>query len=444
MSIETLITIGITLFLISVTVIPRYRRVRRTEAKAKRKFQELKITGLNSATSVHPQIDVLKCIGCGSCASVCPEGDVIAIINGKSTLVHGAKCIGHGLCGEACPVGAISLVMAPPGRSANLPILSPQFETSLPGIFIVGELGGIGLIKNAITQGKAAVEEISRRPRAAAGMLDVVVVGAGPGGLGAALTAKKNGLQFVLVDQGDVGGTILQYPRQKIVMTSPVEIPMYGMLRLRETSKESLLETWEAIIRNTHLQIRTYEKVVDIQRAESSFRVVTSKATYPTRQVVLALGRRGTPRKLGVPGEELPKVAYRLIDAASYQNRDLLVVGGGDSAVEAAIALALQRTNRVTLSYRGEEFSRLKSRNVEHLKENVARKKIATIMGSNIKEIREQSVVLNSPQGVVELKNDFVFVCVGGELPFEFLQRVGIKFHREIIADPKPQTVASV
>jgi thioredoxin reductase (NADPH) len=348
MSIETLITVAITLLLFCVTVIPRYRRVRRAEAKAKQKFQELKVTGLNAATSVHPHIDLLRCIGCGSCASVCPEGDVIFVINGKATLVHGAKCIGHGMCAEACPVGAITLVMAPPGRSANLPILSPQFETSLPGVFVVGELGGIGLIKNAITQGRTAVEEIARRPRAAAGMLDVVVVGAGPGGLGAALTAKKNGLRFILVDQGDLGGTILQYPRQKIVMTSPVEVPLYGTLKLRETSKESLLETWEEIIRKTQLQVRTYEKVVDIQRADSGFHVVSSKATYPAKQVVLALGRRGTPRKLGVPGEGLPKVAYRLIDASSYENRDLLVVGGGDSAVEAAIGLAFQRANRVT------------------------------------------------------------------------------------------------
>jgi putative YpdA family bacillithiol system oxidoreductase len=431
------------LLLFSVTVVPRYRKARHKEAKAKKKFQELNVTGLNTATSVHPHIDVLKCIGCGSCASVCPEGDIIAVINGKATLVHGAKCIGHGLCAEACPVGAISLVMAPPGRSANLPVLSPKFETSVPGVFIVGELGGMGLIKNAITQGKAAVEEIARRPRAAGGMLDLVVVGAGPAGLGAALAAKKSGLQFVLLDQGDVGGTILQYPRQKIVMTSPVEVPLYGTLRLRETSKESLLETWEEIIRKTKLQIRTYEKVVDIQRAESGFAVVTSKATYPTKQVILALGRRGTPRKLGVPGEELPKVAYRLIDASSYQNRDLLVVGGGDSAVEAAIGLALQKTNRVVLSYRGGEFSRLKSRNVEHLNEQVGRKKIMVILNSNVREIKEQSVTLNTPGGVVELKNDFVFISVGGELPFEFLQRVGIRFHREVIADPESRPVTA-
>ena len=380
--------------------------------------------------SMHPQIDALHCIGCGSCVRVCPEGDVLGLIEGKVTLIHAAKCVGHALCADECPVGAITMALALPGRNADLPILKESLETSVSGLYIAGELGGIGLIKNALNQGVRAMEDLaSRLAHQQENNLDVVIVGAGPAGLAAALTAKKHNLHYKVLEQNDIGGTILQYPRRKIVMTSPVELPLYGKLKITETSKESLLQTWNRIIEKTNLEINTNEKVVEIVKSPTGFDIQTSVGSYSATGVVLALGRRGTPRKLGVPGEELSKVMYRLIEAESYQNSDLLVVGGGDSAVEAAIGLAAQGTNRVTLSYRKAEFSRIKERNAKHMDEAIRRKQVTTLFSSEVQEIREKSVLLKTSQSVVEIPNECVFIFAGGEMPFEFLRKVGIAFH---------------
>jgi putative YpdA family bacillithiol system oxidoreductase len=433
MTIESFITVIVAAALIGATVLPYYRKVRRREHEARDRFDRLKLTGLHAAVTMHPHIDALNCIGCGTCVSACPEGDVLAVIDGKSTLVHGSKCVGHGLCAEACPVGAITLMMAAPGKSANLPILDAHFQTSVENMFIVGELGGMGLIRNAVTQGRQAVEFIAGRHKGSNGLYDVAVVGAGPAGLAAALTAKQHGMKYLLLEQGDVGGTILKYPRRKIVMTSPVEIPLWGKLRMTETTKEALLKVWEDILKTTGLQVNTQERVADIQRAEGAFQITSSAGTYRARHIVLALGRRGTPRRLGVRGEELGKVMYQLIDAETYKDSDLLVVGGGDSAVEAALGLAFQGSNRVTLSYRNEGFTRIKERNTVHLNDAVRRKKVQIAFRSQVRQIGERSVALESPDGLREIKNDYVFVCAGGEMPFEFLQRLGIRFQDQSV-----------
>jgi len=432
---DALITIIVAIAAVSLTVLPYYRRLRKKEVKARAKFQELQVTGMAAASTMHPHFDALACIGCGTCASVCPEGDVIAVIQGKATLIHGSKCVGHSLCAEACPVGAISMVMAPPGRSANLPVLNDHFETSVPGVFIAGELGGMGLIKNAVTQGRAVVDGIASRPRSTGPALDVLVVGAGPAGLAAGLTAMHHGLRFAVLEQNDIGGTILQYPRQKIVMTSPVEIPLWGKLRLREVRKEELLAVWHEILQKTRLPVQTHERVVDIQRTEVGYRVVSSAGNYDAHHIVLAMGRRGTPRKLGVPGENTGKVMYRLIDAGAYRNSRMLVVGGGDSAIEAVAALALQPGNQVTLSYRGKAFTRIKSRNATHLQQLLGSRKLRLLLESRVRAIGEHDVALETLQGSQTLPNDYVVVCVGGEMPFEFLQRAGIRFHRQMVAE---------
>jgi putative YpdA family bacillithiol system oxidoreductase len=376
----------------------------------------------------------MECIGCGGCVDACPEQDVLGVFDGKAVLVHGSKCVGHGLCADACPVGAIVMMMAAPGRSADLPILNEHFETSVRNLFIVGELGGMGLIKNAITQGRKVVEYIASRPRTSNGAYDVVVVGAGPAGLAAGLTAKANRLKYLLLEQGDAGGTILQYPRRKIVMTSPVELPLWGKLKLTETSKESLLELWQQVLTKTQLKVNTGEKALDIRTSEGHFLVTTPAGEYAAQHVVLALGRRGTPRKLGVPGEELGKVTYRLIDAETYRNCDVLVVGGGDSAVEAAVGLALHGTNRVTLSYRKPEFTRLKDRNAKHLEEYRKRGAVNVLLNSNVKEVREKEVQIETAEGIRVVPNDYVFIFAGGEMPFEFLKKTGIKFQEQVVA----------
>ncbi|MEW5798936.1 MAG: NAD(P)-binding domain-containing protein [Bacteroidota bacterium] len=431
---ETILTILITIVLVAATVIPYARRFKKKEVKAREKFQQMKISGLHEASAMHPQIDALQCIGCAACVRACPEGDVLGIIEGQATLIHGAKCVGHGLCAEACPVGAINLLMAKPGRSADLPMIDERYETSVKGIFIVGELGGLGLIKNAITQGAAVVRHISSLPHSADDdAYDIAIIGAGPAGFAAGLTALENNLRYVILEQNDIGGTVLQYPRAKIVMTSPVELPLWGKIKLTETRKEALLELWQAVIKKTGIKIHTGVKVENIFSENGHFAVHSSTQQWKSKYVVLALGRRGTPRKLGVPGEQLSKVTYRLIDAASYQNSHVLVVGGGDSAIEAAIGLASQKGNTVTLSYRKNEFTRIKERNRTHIDDFVARKKISIEFNSEVKEIHEEKALLQTQQGLIELRNDFVFIFAGGELPNEFLKKIGIQMQVQVM-----------
>ncbi len=426
---ETVFTIGITVLLVAGTVIPYYVRFRRREEAARSRLGELRMTGLDVASGMHPRINALVCIGCGNCVPACPEGDVLGVVNGTAVLLHGAKCVGHGLCADACPVEGIQLVMAPPGRNAELPLLNPQLETTMPGIFVVGELGGLGLIRNAVTQGAAAVRTLASRPARATGRIhDVIIVGAGPAGLAAALAAQEAGLRYVALEQETIGGSILHYPRRKIVLTSPFELPLWGKVKFTDVSKEELLALWEKILAETQVNVRTSEKVIGIQRAAEGYEVQTSAGSYATRHVVLAMGRRGTPRKLGVPGEDKEKVMYRLIDAESYKGLNVLVVGGGDSAIEAAIGLSLRGRNRVTLSYRREEFTRIKERNHKGVDDAMRKGHVRIMFNSSIHEIGQDVVLLETVDGVKTVKNDLVFVFAGGEMPFSFLQEVGIGF----------------
>ena len=381
----------------------------------------------------HPHIDTAWCIGCATCTSVCPEGDVLGMIGGKAAIINGYKCIGHGLCADACPVGAITMVMASPNIGADMPFLTPEHETSIRNLFVVGELGGLALIKNAVNQGRACVDTIVSRLNTAAqsipGVYDVLIVGAGPAGISASLRAIEHKLNYVTVEQDEVGGTVAKYPRQKLVMTSPVEFPMYGKFKSTELSKEKLLAFWDKVLHRADFIIHSGEKVEDIKPgADGVFTVATSKAQYRTRAVVLALGRTGTPRKLGVKGEELSKVMYRLIEADHYINKKILVVGGGDSAVEAAMGLGHQKGNEVTLSYRGDQFSRIKERNVQRLAECARSGKVKVVLNSNVKEIREGSVLLDLKGELRELANDFVWVFAGGTPPYDFLRKIGVQF----------------
>jgi thioredoxin reductase len=257
----------------------------------------------------------------------------------------------------------------------------------------------------------------------------VIVVGAGPAGLSAALTASERGLSYTLLEQErDLGGTVLHYPRRKLVLVQPVELPFDGRLRGDEYTKEDLLELLQALLRRARLEVHFGERATGITREDGVFRVRTSAGEHRARFVVLALGRRGTPRKLGVPGEELPKVMYKLIDAESYAGQHLLVVGGGDSAVEAAIGLARNGQNRVTISYRREKLVRMKKKNEERLAELVRERRVRLLMPTEIVAIRPDGVRLRGPDGELEIPNHYVFVCAGGEPPFAFLRQVGVRF----------------
>jgi thioredoxin reductase/ferredoxin len=384
--------------------------------------------------SQHPHIDATYCIGCGACTSVCPEGDVLAMLGGKAVIVNGYKCIGHSLCAEVCPVGAITMVMASPSMGADMASLNSEFETTIPNLFIAGELGGLALIKNAISQGRNCVDTIAHRLSGnhavpAPGAFDLLIVGAGPAGISASLRAIEKKLNYLTVDEGEIGGTVAKYPRQKLVMTSPVEFPMYGKFKKTELSKEELIEFWHKVLGRVDFNFRKGEKVEDIKRAgDGNFTVTTTKSQYQARSVVLALGRTGSPRKLGVTGEGLPKVMYRLIEADHYINKKVLVVGGGDSAVEAAMGLAHQVGNKVTLSYRKESFSRIKERNSQRIADCMRSGKVNVIFNSAPVEFKPASVILDINGKLQEIPNDYVWIFAGGEPPNAFLKKIGVGF----------------
>ena len=430
---DTLLTIVLSAVIILASVVPYLIRRRRREVHALKRFAELEMIGLHKTVGMHPHIDVTNCIGCGACVTVCPEGDVLGIIEGKAAIIHGAKCVGHGLCADACPVGAIELLMAAPGRSAELPLLNEHRETSVPGLYIVGELGGIGLIRNAVEQGKAVIGRIvaTREPHRA--QYDVAIVGAGPAGLTAGLAATAAGLSYIIFEQGTLGGAILHYPRAKVVMTAPVILPIWGKLKLTEVQKEELVQLWHAIVERASLVIQENEKVTSVVRQGGYFVVTTPQQSVTAARVVLGLGRRGTPRKLGVPGEERPNVMYRLIDASTYTKSRVLVVGGGNSAVEAAIGLSIQPGNTVALSYRKGIFTRITERNRKNLDERVTAKGITLLLNSEVRAIERGEVRLSTVEGDVSVPADHIFIFIGGELPFTFLQKAGVQMQQQLV-----------
>ncbi len=384
--------------------------------------------------SQHPHIDTNYCIGCATCTTVCPEGDVLAMVAGKAVIVNGYKCIGHSLCAEACPVGAITMVMASPSMGADMPYMTPEYETSIDNLFIIGELGGLALIKNAVNQGRDCVDCLVRRwsesPQTPQdGVHDLIIAGAGPAGISASLRAIEHKLKYLTLEQDEIGGTVAKYPRQKLVMTSPVEFPMYGKFKKTGLSKEHLLAFWDMVLNRSDFNCETGAKVEQVSKSDDGvFTVKTANNEYRSRAVILALGKTGTPRKLGVPGEELPKVMYRLIEADHYINKKILVVGGGDSAVEAAMGLASQVGNKVTLIYRSAQFSRIKERNSKRIEEFMRNGKVEVLFETNPKQIKPESVVLDVKGATREIPNDFVWVFAGGIPPYDFLKKIGIRF----------------
>lgn len=425
-------TYGLTAFLIAGVIYWYLRKAKSLSQITANKLEIAKESGRFEPISLYPHIDPLTCIGSGACISACPEKDVLGLMNARGTLINTTSCIGHGACFEACPVDAISLRIGTEKRGVDLPHVNPDYQTNVDGIYIAGELGGMGLIKNSIEQGIEAVNGIHARCKnktieiGETDVLNLLVVGAGPAGIGAALRAKELGLSYTVLEQESLGGTVFTYPRSKVVMTHPVDLPLYGEVKLTNTSKEELLAIWEDIRTTYNLNIREGMKVESVQPEQEYFNIeLADGSSIKAHNVLLAIGRRGTPRKLNVPGELSTKVAYRLLDAEHIEGERILVVGGGDSAVESAMLLMEQ--NSVYLSYRKGAFARIKAGNQTLIDKAIEDKALEVLFESQVQKIDADDIYLKQNDEDLKLEDiDRIYIFAGGELPTQFLQKAGI------------------
>lgn len=425
---EAAIIYGIVFLFCGIIFYIYLRKLQNETKTSNEKIALAKEEGIHEPVSLYPYIDEDNCIRSGACVNACPEKDILGIRNGRATLINASRCVGHGACFHACPVEAITLKIGTEKRGVDLPHVNQAFETNVKGIYIAGELGGMGLIKNSVEQGKQAVENIYKNINAGHDAeYDLVIIGAGPAGIAASLTARQLGLRAITLEQDSVGGTVFSFPRQKIVMTHPMDLPGHGKVKLFQTGKEELISLWSEVLSKNNITIQEHQKVESIEPEGQGFKVrVKGGASYTGHKVLLAIGRRGSPRKLGVKGEDQPKVAYKLIESELIHDQDIVVVGGGDSAIESALLLAGQ--NRVTLSYRSDKFSRIKPQNANNIAEAEKEGRIIILFNSNIQEITKDQVIISKTDGEsLSLPNQLVYIFAGGELPTEFLQKSGIQ-----------------
>lgn len=433
LQIENIIVYGFAAILCLAVVFFYLRKLKKNSRIVDEKIEKAKIEGFYEPVSLHPVVDPNTCIKSGACIVACPEKDILGIRNGKATTINASHCIGHGACFHACPVQAITLVIGTEKRGVDLPHVNQFFETNVPGIYIAGELGGMGLIKNAVVQGKQAVENIVKQAKKDhQAEYDLIIIGAGPAGIAASLTAKKNQLRFLTLEQDTLGGTVFSFPRSKIVMTSDMDLPLHGKVKLSETSKSELLDLWKLVLRKNDIPIKENSKVEGIIEEDDHYRIeILGGEKYTSKYILLSIGRRGSPRKLGVPGETLEKVAYRLLEPEEIKDKHVIVVGGGDSAIESALMLAEQ--NHVMLAYRNEAFSRIKPKNNVKINEAMLEGRIDVRFNTSVIEIDKDVVTIKTGQGEEnqKIKNDLVYIFAGGEMPTEFLEKVGLKITKK-------------
>ena len=430
---ENTLTIIILIIFVSAVLYAYYKK-NTTETKINElKINKAKEFGFHEPVSLHPVINEDICIGSGACVTACPEQDILGIVSGSGKLINASHCVGHGACFHACPVQAITLVMGTEKRGVELPHVSQNYETNIKGIYIAGELGGMGLIKNAVEQGAKAMENILRGlPKNTTSKYDAIIVGAGPAGISASLFAAQKNKNFLTLEQDSLGGTVFSFPRQKIVMTSPVDLPLYGKVKLHETSKSELLDLWKDVLTKNKISINENEKVLEIIKYPEYFEVITTQEKYTTSSILLSIGRRGSPRKLGIKGEDKEKVAYRLIEPELINNKKVIVVGGGDSAIESALLLAEDGSNKVTISYRAKSFNRIKPANLQKIGTAQKQNRVNIIYESNLEEIEDTQVKVKLKNGsTIAIQNDLVYIFAGGELPNKFLEKIGIKITKK-------------
>jgi thioredoxin reductase/NAD-dependent dihydropyrimidine dehydrogenase PreA subunit len=425
--VENIAAYGAVFLLVAGIMYFYLRRGAKGTERTEQKIEKAKEGGLFEPLSLHPVVNHDMCIGSGACIEACPEKDILGIRNNQAVTINASRCVGHGACLRACPVQAIALYIGTEKRGVDLPHLSRDFESNIPMVFIAGELGGMGLIKNAVEQGKQATENLlSKLPRGANADYDVVIVGAGPAGVASVLTAKKRNARFLFLDQDTLGGAIYSFPRTKVIMTAPMDIPLYGKIKLTETTKTELLQLWREILQKNNITLHEQEKVEKVERKGDILTIKTTRRNITSLGVVLATGRRGTPRKLGVPGEATEKVFYRLLEPEHINNKNVLVVGGGDSAVEAALLLS-ETKNTVSVSYRGENFSRIKQQNLHRITQAGESGIVQLLFNSTVKQIHDDRVdIIVEQDKMLTLQNDLVYIFAGGELPTQFLASIGI------------------
>jgi thioredoxin reductase (NADPH) len=377
-----------------------------------------------------------RCTGCDACVAVCPT-NVLDLVENKSRVLRFHDCIQCEACMFACPTEA--LVMFPEGAQPpplKVPEMDENFQTAVPGQYLIGEVSGKPLVKNAANLGRAVVEHMiasGMRPGALGGAdnaVDVAIVGSGPGGLSAALTCIQRGLSYVVLEKEQViASTIARYPKGKLVMAEPYDATNLSLLPVFDSAKEQLLPIWRELIDRVGLQIHQGESVETVARAaDGAFDVRTTVAAYRAQRVVLSIGTRGKPRTLQVPGENLPKVFSLLEDPDEWRGRAVLVVGGGDSACEAALALA-DAGAKVMISYRGKGFNRAAPKNKQAIESYAGQGRIKPKLGSQVVGFEPDSVTLALNDGSQKrYPNDGAFVLIGADPPVQWLEKMGVRF----------------
>lgn len=420
--------------LVGLYMISSITRREKQAKEAKKILKKAMQSGLDEPISLHPEIDPGLCAGCGNCTTVCPEGDILKLINHKAVLVSPTKCVGHGECEKACPMNAIKLVFGTKTRGMDIPRVNSNYETNVPGLYIAGELGGMGLIRNAIKQGVLATTDALKKLPEEKADFDVLIVGGGPAGLASGVTAIAKKKSYLLLEQNSFGGTVYNFPRQKIVMTHPFELPLVGKFEFAKNkiSKEQLLKYWNEVRQKTGLKVQVHTKFEGIERVGNIFKVKSSKGEYTAKKVILCMGVRGSPRRLGVPGEDLQKVTYNLLDPQQYQGKNVIVVGGGNAGVEAAQMLGESRwKNKVHLLVRGAAFDRANEDNIKRITKMEAKGQVTIWFNTTIQSIEMAAVKVKKQDEIIDLPNDFVFIFAGAELPHKFLMSLGVEVDKK-------------